>query len=530
MDPAGEQELPLSAFEVPAPTTGSLPGVGPSAQVVSGLGRNALWQYLNFFASSLAGIFIIGFSVRRLGTAAYGLFALAVAIIGILNTVDFGLRLAVIRATARDADSFKSDERAQARGDVGAAHFAYGSAGIVAVVVSSAAALVVFATTSGLPATEHLSGGVALIGLSAGLSLGTSAFGGVLIGRRQFQIPAIGGVLGTAVELAVVILTINSLRLVALGLGLLLNVALSQSYSAWWLRRHEHWFRLLPRRHGWRTVRRVAVFAAPLIVLPLAAQIIPATDLAVVGAVATASAVGLYQAGSIIPAGVISLLFTGFDTIYPHLAGTSNSLGQERDVQFLTRIVAFIGGAAFAALILLRSDVISIVLGHPSALAESVLIVFCGIWLANIPAHGPALLLIARGRQRLFVPLVAGEAIANLALTAPFAIWMGPIGAAVATLVTISASNLVIFPHLVRHEFLTGSIWIPTAEAIGAMAVGATSASIAVAPCLLLHSGWGRLVVGLVSGGVVSCVLGLVFLRPPGRSRLNAILRRPAGA
>ncbi len=504
-----------------------MPGVDASVLVVSGLGRNALWQYANFIASALAGIFIVGFALRRLGTSAYGLFALAVAIIGILNTVDFGLQLAVIRATARDSDAFSASERAQARSDVEAAHFAYGSAGAGAALVSAVVGLVVFLTTGGLSAAEHLPAAIVLIGLSVGLSLGTSAYSGVLIGRRQFQVPSVGGVLGTIVELVLVVLTIDRLRLVALALGLLANVVVSQGYDALWLRRNEVWFRLMPRPHPWKTVRRVAVFAAMLIVVPLAGQVIPATDLAVVGAVATAGAVGLYQAGSVIPGGVIAFLFTGFDTVYPHLAGTGDSAGQEVAVKFLTRVAAFIGGAVFAAIILLRTDVVHVMLGRPSALAESVLIVFCAIWTANIPIHGPGLLLIARGRQRVFVPLIAAETIANLALTAPFAIWMGPIGAAVATLVTIAISNLFVFPYLTRHDLSGGTVWGFTGRAIATMVLGAASAGIAVAPLLVLPPGWGRLAVGLIAGGVLSCALGLLFLRREGRSTLAAMLRRP---
>lgn len=530
MDPAGDQEPRPGGLEEPSPQTGSLPGVDPGALIVSGLGRNALWQYANFLAASFAGIFIIGFALRRLGTAAYGLFALAVAIIGILNTVDFGLRFAVIRATARDADRFSAEERMEARSDVEAAHFAYGTTGASAAVVSAAAGLVVYLTTGGISATEHLPAAIVLIGLSVGLSLGTSAFTGVLIGRRQFRVPAVGGVIGTVVELAIVVFTIDQLRLVALGIGLLANVVVSQGYGAWWLRRHEAWFHLFPRPHQWVAVRRVAVFAAPLIVMALAGPIIPATDLAVVGAVATAGAVGLYQAGSVIPAGVISTLVTGFDTVYPHLAGTGDSTGQEIAVKFLTRVAAFIGGAVFGTVILLRADVIRVVLGRPSALAESVLIVFCGIWMENIPVHGPALLLIARGRQRIYMPLIVAETIANLALTAPFAIWMGPIGAAVATLVTVITSGLIVFPYLVRHDLPGNTIWGFTAAVVGTMVLGAASAGIAVAPLLVLAPGWARLFEGFAAGGVVSCVLGLLFLKREGRSTLTAMLRRPEGA
>jgi O-antigen/teichoic acid export membrane protein len=478
-------------------------------------------------AAALAGLFLLGYSLRRLGTATYGLFALAVVAISILGTIDFGLRLSVIRATARDTDAFPVDQRAQARSDVEAAHFAYGSVGVAAALVAAVIGLVVYVTSEGLAAREQFPATVVLIGLSIGFSLGTAVFNGILIGRRQFQVPAVGGLLGTAVEVAIVVLTVDRLRLLALGLGLLASIVVSQGYGAWWLRRHEPWFRLVPRPHPWRAVRRVAVFAAPLLVLSVSGQVISATDLLVVGTVATSAAVGLYQAGRTVPNQVINLLFTGFDTTYPNLAGTGDAAGQEFAVQFLTRVAAFIGGAVFATMILLRTDIVRVVLGRPSTLAESVLIAFSGIWLANIAVHGPSLLLIARGRQRVFVPLVAAEATANLALTAPLAIWMGPIGAAVATLGTIVVSDLVVFPYLVRRDFSGTSIWGFTAAAIVTMVVGAVSAGIAVAPLLLLPSGVARLVEGFVAGGVVSFALGLLLLRREGRSTLITMLRRP---
>ncbi|MHB8219925.1 MAG: oligosaccharide flippase family protein [Acidimicrobiales bacterium] len=529
MERADDEEPRPGGLEVPDSTPNLLPGSTVSGLVVSGVGRNTLWQYANLLASSVAGLFLLAFSLRRLGTAAYGLFALAFVAIGILGMVDFGLRLSVVRAAARDNDTFPAAQRAQARNDIEAAHFAYGSFGVAAAVASAAVGLVVYITSQGLPARENLPATIVLIGLSVGLSLGTSVYPGILIGRRQFRVPAVGGLLGSAVEVVIVVTTIDRLRLLALGLGFLAGVVVSQCYPAWWLRRHERWFRLVPRVHRWSAVRRIAAFAAPLLVLSIAGQVIAATDLLVVGAVATASAVGLYKAGNTVPNQAISLLFTGFDTTYPNLAGSSDAIGQERAVRFLTRITCFVGGAMFATLVLLRTDVVRVVLGRPSPLAEAVLIVFCGVWLANIPAHGLSLLLVARHRQRVLVPLVAAEATANVALTVPLTLWMGPIGAAVATLVTIVVSNLIVLPYLVRHDLTDPTIWGSTVAAVATMALGALSAAVAVAPLFVLASGWTRLAAGLVAGGAFSCALGLIFLKPEGRSTLTAMLRRPVG-
>ena len=81
----------------------------------------------------------------------------------------------------------------------------------------------------------------------------------------------------------------------------------------------------------------MASFSAPLLLLSVAGQLISATDLVVVGAVATAASVGLYRAGSVVPSQAIVLLFTGYDTVYPHLAGTTDHVGQEDATGFSPR-------------------------------------------------------------------------------------------------------------------------------------------------------------------------------------------------
>jgi O-antigen/teichoic acid export membrane protein len=504
-------------------------GQQPETLQVSGLGHNAAWLYLNAGVSALGGLYLLGFSFRELGASTYGLYALVATVLAVFGTVDFGLRLLVIRATARDSETFADDERVRARQDVEAAHSTYGVWGL-AVLAATGIAIVVLAANHPAFAGPQVPRLVTLVGLSIALRLGTASFAGILVGRRQFKVPAIGGVAGTCVNIAVVVITIEHLNLVALGAGLLASVLVSQGYCVWWVRRHEPWFHCLPRPIRWPEIRRVATFAAPLLVISVTGQVISATDLVVVSAVATTAAAGLYRAGSIVPSQVTTLLFTGYDTVYPHLAGTADLDGQEYATRFLTRVVAYIAGAIFAILIVLRVDVVIAVIGHPSSLAESVLIVFCCIWLANVPIHGLSLLLIARGRQKVFVWLVGVEAAVNLILSIIFAVVIGPIGAAYATLVTIVASNLMVFPLLVRHDLSKGAGRRTVPEALVAIAVGGASALLATSPVLVLGAGWGRLLVGGLLGGGSSCALGLVLLRQSGRSVLASMLRGPSAA
>jgi O-antigen/teichoic acid export membrane protein len=505
-------------------------GLKPQALRVTGLGHNAFWLYLNAGVSALGGLYLLAFSFRHLGASTYGLYALVVTVLALFGTFDFGLKLFVIRATTRDSESFAIDERRRARMDVEAAHNTYAVLGLAVMVATGLAMVLVATSHNPSVAGKQAPLLVLLVGLSVALNLGTASFVGIPAGRRQFHVSAIGGLAGTGVQIAVVVTTIDYLHLVALGAGFLASVLVSQGYCAWWVRRHEPWFHYFPRFVGWADIRRVASFAAPLLVISVAGQVISATDLIVVGAVATTAAVGLYRAGSTVPSQVTTLLWTGFDTLYPHLSGTTDMDGQERATRFLTRVAAFVAGAMFAILIVLRVDVVMVVTGYPSALAESVLIVFCLIWLANVPIHGLTLLLIARGRQNVFVWLVGVEAAANLALSIVFAVVIGPIGAAYATLVTILVSNVIVLPLLVRHELSKGVAGRTVLEALAAIAVGGASAAFATSPILELGAGLGRLSVGIIVGGGFSCALGLVLLRQRGRSVLASILRGPSAA
>lgn len=501
----------------------------PAGLRVKGLGRNAAWVYLNAGGSSVGGLFVLAYAFRRIGASNYGSFALVASIFGVLTTLDFGLRFLVMRSTARDSDGFSEASRQQARIDIQGAHTTYAVWGATVLVATVAATAVVAATASPIEARRDLPVVIFLVGLSLSLNLATQAYVAIPAGRRCYHVPSIAGLLGTAVEIGAVVTTINRLDLVSLGLAYLANTVVSQGYCALWVTRHEQWMRHRPRWLGWTGMRRVVSFAAPLFLLAVAGQVISATDLVVVGLVATSAAVGVYRAGSTVPSQSMTLLFTGYDTIYPVLAGTGDSRGQEAATRFLTRVASFIGGAVFAVALVLRVDVVSVVIGHPSVLAESVLVVFCFVWLANVPAHAISILLIARGRQRSLVWLVGGETALNLCLTVMFTVELGPVGAAYATLVAIVLSNLIALPILVRHQIVSVEPWRLVMEGIGSGLTGGAVAAAAAGVAFEVVGVWPRLFVGVSLAGLVSIVVGLLLLGRGGRALLASMLRMPRG-
>ena len=229
------------------PPAGLDDGTQPEALQVSGLGRNATWLYVDSLTSILGGIFLLGFSFRRLGASEYGLYALVTTVLAVFGTVDFGLKLFVIRATARDSESFAEEERIQARRDVETAYSTYTVWGLFVLAATGISMFMVANSHSNFFAGEHVPLLVFLVGFSSALQLSTASFAGIAAGRNQFQVASIGGLAGTGVRIAIVVTTISHLNLVALGAASLASVLVSQGYCGWWVRRHEPWFHRLPR-------------------------------------------------------------------------------------------------------------------------------------------------------------------------------------------------------------------------------------------------------------------------------------------
>jgi O-antigen/teichoic acid export membrane protein len=497
------------------------------AAKASSIGRNIIWSYGGQAGSLLSSVVIAAVAFRSLGAPGFGVYALVVSVTNLLGTANFGLNAAVVQATSRDDPAFEEESRKQARRDVEVAHAAYVVLGGVALVGTAVILLVVTHMNVNPHARgDYLPAMVLLLGAATAATLGTSAFAGIPVGRRRFAVNMVSTLAGSAVNVLVVITMLGTIRAAALGAGQLASIVASRLVNYVWLRREEPWFRIVPPRARRVELRRVAVFALPLLVISVGGQVIATTDLLVVGAVASASAVALYRIGSLAPNQASIVLFTGVDTGFPVLAATPDPAEQERTARFLSRLACFSAGVVYGAMMLFRADVLRILSGHSSALGENVLLVFAGVWLVNVPVHCIALLLIARGRQRAFAPLVAGEVIANVALTVVLAIVIGPLGAAIATLVTIFLSNQLLLPRILRGELVSASPRVVSAEGVLWLVGGVLMAACGASGFLFLQAGVLRLALGTVAACVAGAIGGGLVLRSGGRAELVALLKR----
>ena len=494
-----------------------------------GVARYAAWTYVGLIATALLGFVTTAYEVRAVGQSAYGVYALVLTLATLFTTLNVGLSLAVARATAlqRTADD---TVLTAARRTIAVANTAYQAIGAATVAIAIVAARCYFSLAAhSSPRTAIL---IELVGLAIGVMIATSAVAGVTIGLRKFRRLAITNILNYVIQLAVIIIFARRIGLASLGWALLAGIAVSRCCLAIQLVRSEPWFRLRSTRVRAEEVTRVTSFAVPLVLMSVADQLITATDLATVGSVASSSAVTQYRIGSSIPSQAIYMLYTGVDTVFPALVQEDSVAVGLKATAFLTRLASFTAAVGFTTLVLNRSLFVRTVIGARSSLADTVLLLFCLIWIVNIAAHGIALVLIANDLHRVLTPILIGEAVANIVLTIAFGLLFGTLGPAIATLVVVTVSNNLVLPMALKRvaptarvgQLLARSVLLPSA--LGLLVAIPTW----VVATRLLGGGISGAIADIVGTALVAFAVGVLAIGADGRQQLRTMLHAGDGS
>lgn len=462
-------------------------------------------------SAGVAGIYTIwltAFLFDRLGPASFGTWATIIAILTPLLVLDAGLGFVVIRASASEAAGHGGAAEAMT------AHGLYTALGLAGVVIGLGLGLIP-GPVLGLSATDANEVRIACWVLSAdfGLLIATSAFGGLLRGGRRYDALFVAAVGQAAAGLAFTVALVPSIGLIGAALAQLASHAAGRIVQVIFVRRFAPWFSLRPRRPRWTYLRTVASFALPLIVISIAGQISFSTDVIVVGAIAGASAAGWIAVGARLPALAVSLLSTTVGVIFPVFVedGQARPGRPPATLARSLRAAGFMGGSAFLFLALARDDILDLWVPGIDPIASSVFAIYSVAWALHVPAHVLALLLISQARHTILAPFVLAESVANLVLSVTLVLLIGPIGAALGSLVAVAGSNGLVLPLVVRDR-----LGIPIRGIVGQSALGlALGASVAVAGWAvsegLAVTGLGRLLVQASLTGVAG-VIGLATL------------------
>ena len=409
-----------------------------------GLAGKSGWGVTSWLALGVYSFVLTALVFRHLGPQLYGLWAVIVSIRSLLMLLDSGLAFGVTRDVVLSGDDVTARER------VASAYRLYLGIGAAVIVLGFA--------LSGLPAfLLHLSG--SSVGLSrlvtmvvvadTAIALASSPLYATLRGRSRFDLIAAASTIQSAVGLLAAWLLINRWGLpgvagATLGSRVIAGCFVLALVSASGLR-------------PWRspvsapTLRAVMRFAAPLYVMTVASQIAIGSDVPIVGAFYGSVVTASYALGAAIPVAAAALLFTVLDVAFPSLSGTPQ--GQSGRLLGAMMIVGgALGALGFATIALNSAALLKVWVGAAPTVAVTVMVIYSATWLFNVPGHVLAIGAIAQGQHNVLAPVVLIESLVNVSLSVLLAATYSPIGPALATLVTLFVSNMIVLPLILRRR------------------------------------------------------------------------------
>jgi O-antigen/teichoic acid export membrane protein len=482
-------------------------------------------NYVSLGAQVLYLLAMAPYIIDRLGTEAFGAWSIVLAFLGYLRLLDLGLGQTTARFVA--AAESPSDLNRVVATSLG---LQLGTAALAAVVGVGVAAVApeLFGHVKGLR------GALAVASISAALQLPLAVFTNVLYGVERIAERNVTIVLRVAAAVTAIVLTVE------LGGGLLAFVAAAAAaelavmvvQAIYCLLRIPG---LSPRPADFDRgmVRTLTGFSAAMLGIAFATQLAFYSDGIVIGAALGAAAAGVYTVAMRLVDGTSQLLAQFADVFMPafsRLTAQGRDDEAARIVAAGTRATLIVGLPLIGLLIGLGEPLIRAWVGDGFSAAWTPLALLSGGLVFGGPIRFAVLWAIGAAKHGRIAALALLDALANVALSIALVGPLGIDGVALATLVTLAASNGLLIPLVVYGE-LGKPVWrdhfLPLA-----------TASLAVLPAAALVRVWvSPLVEGSIPLTAVASVAWLALttilvavavLGPEGFRRLLGTRRRLA--
>lgn len=511
----GDDHVTSESTAEPGPVSAGLPGgINPV-----GLAREALWNNLALMMAITTAVVVTALGFRAAPESLMGVYAIAAGTILLLSVIDPALTVGVSRAVARVRNAQDDDVD---RSFIRYTHGLMLVLGAGLALATAVATLVV--VTTGLSVPAGAGPMLLLMSLAFAVHLATSAVPAALIGASDYFAGAMASLLASGVTLIVVVTGLPVWGVTALGAAQLMATTSARCYLVRRLRTRVPWFRLRPVRLTRSAAGTIGTSSLPLLLVGASGQIISWAALVIVGAVVGAGAAAVFRVGMLVPTQSIALLYRAYDVIFPRLSAAEER-SQTSATTVLTRVFSALAGVLAATLIALRGDLTTFLLGRQSATAEIILVLFALMWACNVPAHGVALLAIARGRQRILTPLVTAEAAANIALTMALVPRYGVGGAAWAALLSLGVFNLVVLPFAMRRH-IARAVRIVVGDGLVPLLASAGLSILVLLAVSTTMQGVVRLVAVVSTAVLLALLAAAVSGGSKGRSAMRTGLRK----
>jgi O-antigen/teichoic acid export membrane protein len=420
---------------------------------VKNFARNVATRYLALTVEAALGIVVLPYTVKHLGTAAYGLWALTTSVTQYFSTLQLGYGGAIVKFVAE----FRAKKDPQALNEVlSTMYWIYTGLGVIAYVLAMIVAWFL-PRWFNLGPEEARIGQLVLLISSAQIALffPFSVFGGVINGFERFYV---NNVVGTAFNVAAAVAQVVVLWA---GYGLVELVAtttLIRTLPFFFYRLNAYRafpeMRLRVAYFRRSRLRDLTGFSVYLAVIDWSSKLAYATDNVVVGRMLGTSAVGVFAVGSRLTEQMFKVTNQLHTLLFPavvHRAAIGEAESQRILMVKATRF-QLATATAVAAVTAADGDVlIEAFFGRGFSSSVIILqllsfVIVLRAWMAM-----PSTVLKGTGRQRYVAIAAAIAAVANALLSVMLVKLMGLTGSAMGTVIpsTILAA-FFIFPQACR--------------------------------------------------------------------------------
>ncbi|HWF66144.1 MAG TPA: flippase [Acidobacteriaceae bacterium] len=408
-------------------------------------------QVLRMVLLAAIGFFLMPFTIHRLGSEEYGIWAIAMTFIGYYSFLDLGLSGAVFTHMAY---ALGREDYEEARNIYGSSLWIFGVVGLILM----AATLVLAAGVYFL----HYSHGVLLaevlliVGFSTATSFGMRVPFGVLNAGQNFDITAWVLVLSGVLRCIGTVLVLDAHYGVVALAWLSVITALPANIIVVWSVHRKFPFLKIFSWPQWNktTARKLFGFGGPVLVGQIADRIRFQTDTLTVSFFIGLVAVTHYSVGSTLVMYYIDIIAAIISVLTPVLSmqkSVSDDTGFKRSFLFGTRVA--LAASAFIAfgMIAWSRDFVILWVGRSFVDVYPVIVVLSLAVLIETSQATSVNALFASLHQKAYAALNISEAASNLILSVLLARPYGMLGVAVGTLIPSIVFRGIIQPIVVER-------------------------------------------------------------------------------
>jgi O-antigen/teichoic acid export membrane protein len=414
------------------------------------IARNVIFNWLGNLINMAVGVFLSPFILHHLGDVAYGVWVLAVSVVGYLTLLDFGMQGSILRFVNQGHTKQDHEFASEA---ASAALWVRLQISALALILSGALAAI-FPLLFKIPPdmTRQAREAILLIGCTTAVTLSIGVYGGVISALNRYDLQNYVTFVQTAVRvIGVVVVLRMGYGIVSIAFCELLAAICARGYQVILAKRIYPELRIRVRRPKRETLKKIWSYSAYAFLATIAVQLVYQSDNLVVGAFISAAAVTFYAIASSLCRYATQVVNAMSSTFMP-AASTYESAGDSQSLLSLykngTRATIMVSLPMMLTLILRGSTFIGLWMGPRYAHVSGTVLILLSIPMFFLFANQtPAAIAFGIEKHKTVAIWAFGEGITNLVLSIVLVHFFGIYGVALGTLIPSLIVQLGFWPQ-----------------------------------------------------------------------------------